>query len=43
MEKENKPGVLIKDAAEILVRDGCDVNFSVSSEDKENLINSRDI
>lgn len=33
---------LIKNVAEILVRDGCDLNYSLSSEGKEKLINSRD-
>lgn len=42
MEMENKLGILIKNIAEILVKDGCDLNYSFSSEGKEKLINSRD-
>ena len=42
METENKPGILIKNVAEILVRDGCDLSYSFSSEGKDKLINSRD-
>ena len=40
METENKPGILIKNVAEIL--DGCDLSYSFSSEGKDKLINSRD-
>ena len=42
IEAENKPGILIKNVAEILVRDGCDLNYNFSSKGKDKLINSRD-
>lgn len=43
MEKESKPEILIKNVADLSVRDGCDLDCNFSSEDKEKLINSRDI
>lgn len=30
MEKESKPGILIKNVTEILVRDGCDWDYNGS-------------
>lgn len=41
VENGNKPGLLIKNSANNIVRPGCDLNCKVNSEDKK--INSRDI
>lgn len=43
VEKESKSGILIKNVADILVRDCCDLDCNFSGEDKEKLINSRGI